>query len=95
MEEIIGFWWVIAFFAIFHISLLVLFFIANSRVVKNISEYVICLAMDLVFELGKALLVGSVIGVVFIPEEKDFSLGLTYGIIFFITGHIHNSRKGI
>ncbi len=51
--------------------------------------------MDLVFELGKALLVGSVIGVVFIPEEKDFSLGLTYGIIFFITGHIHNSRKGI
>ncbi len=40
------------------------------------------------FELGKALLMASLIGIFFIPEVKDFTFGVICGTIFITIGYV-------
>ena len=51
------------------------------------------MVFELVFELGKTLLLAGVIGIYFIHEDKDFTTAIKVGIIAFIVGYIAKYRK--
>lgn len=41
---------------------------------------------EIVYELGKTMFIAGLIGIYFVPENKDFTMAMEYGIIFYIVG---------
>jgi len=92
--DIAGFWYMLSVFIIFHSLAFATFFTITDSKVKKVSDYMFDLLMELVFELGKALMTTSIMGKFFIKEnEKDFTFGLIGGIIFFISGYAFKRKK--
>lgn len=93
--DIFGFWAFIGVFVVFNAIALITFLFLTREKFKSTFNYIFDLVIELVYELGKALLTAGLAGRYFIKEnEKDFTLGIFSGIIFFITAYIlRRSRK--
>jgi len=85
---------IIVFFVVFHMVMAIAF-VFNREKLKKIGNLILNMIFDLVYELGKTLLMAGVVGVFFIPDQKDFTKALISGIIFFIIGYIMKNRKDL
>jgi|GEM_PF-3417800 len=66
---------------------LIIGFLANSKNLNRMLAFFISMVFELALELGKTLLLTGIIGLYFIPEEKDFTKTIYVGIILFILGY--------
>lgn len=84
--------YIILFFLLLHLSVFILLYIDKEKA-KKFLKFLISMMFELVFELGKTLLLAGVVGIYFIPETKDFTTAIKVGIIFFIIGYIMKYKK--
>ena len=87
-----GLYFILGFFLILHFSIFVGLFLDREKV-KKLLRFLVSMVFELVFELGKTLLLAGVIGIYFIHEDKDFTTAIKVGIIAFIVGYIAKYRK--
>lgn len=96
MTDIVGFWWMIAFFVIFHIFVIVgIFSDKISVIVRRIFVFLFKMLGVAVYELGKALLTAAVIGHFFFRDKEhddSFTYSLVWSIIFFGIGYYLNEK---
>ena len=59
-----------------------------EKVLKVLANFL----FELIYELGKGAFTAGLIGVYFIPENKDFAMAIKYGIIFYIVGYLMNKK---
>ncbi len=83
---------IIVFFGLFHF-LIIIGFLLDRNKLKKIAIVILNMMTELIFELGKTLVMAGVIGMYFIPETKDFTKALISGIIFFVIGYIIKNRR--
>ena len=83
---------IISIFILVHLFVLIGFFV-NKHKLKKIALFTIDMIFELVFELGKTLLVTGVVGIYFIPDTKDFTKAIASGIIFFMIGYIARKKE--
>jgi hypothetical protein len=55
-------------------------------------KYLAAFLAELIYELGKGAFIAGLIGIYFIPENKDFAMAIKYGIIFYIVGFFLNKK---
>ena len=67
-----GLYLIIGFFLILHFSIFIGMFLDREKV-KKLLRFLVSMVFELVFELGKTLLLAGVIGIYFIHEDKDFT----------------------
>lgn len=79
-------------FGVIHIGVIA-GFLANEQKFKKIAILAMDMVFELVFELGKTLLMTGVVGIYFIPDAKDFTKAIISGIIFFMIGYISKNKK--
>ena len=91
-----GFWWIIAFFALFHIFVFVgIFFNKISIDVRRVLVFLLKMINVAIYELGKALLTAALIGHFFFKEKEHdstFTFSLVWSIIFFGIGYYLNEK---
>ena len=83
---------ILAVFGIIHIGVIVAFFV-NKQKFKKMALLAMGMVFELVFELGKTLLMTGVVGIYFVPDTKDFTKAIISVIIFFIIGYIAKKDK--
>ena len=81
-----GLYLIIGFFLILHFSIFIGMFLDREKV-KKLLYFLGSLFIEIIYELGKTLFIAGVVGIFFIPEDKDFTKALYGGIIFFIIGY--------
>lgn len=53
---------------------------------EKVLKFIWKFTTEIVYELGKTMFIAGLVGVYFIPENKDFTMAVQYGIIFYIVG---------
>jgi len=76
------------------IFLLIALLVDKKKLIRELVFFV-SMVCELIFELGKTLLLTGIIGMYFIPEEKDFTKVIYVGIILFILGYYFKYRKDV
>jgi len=66
---------------------LIINLLVDKKKIRRLVVFFISIVFELAFELGKTLLLTGIIGLYFIPEEKDFTKTIYVGIILFILGY--------
>lgn len=87
-----GLYLIISFFLILHLSVFIGVFLDREKV-KKLLKFLVSMVFELVFELGKTLLLAGVVGIYFIHEDKDFTTAIKVGIIAFIVGYTMKYKK--
>lgn len=79
------FFYIVGYIAVF--TIVALIFMKDWVKLEKVLKFVWKFATEVVYELGKTLFMAGLVGVYFIPESKDFTMAVQYGIIFYIVGY--------
>lgn len=91
-----GFWWIIGFFAVVHLTIFVGVMVTKKARLKDILVFLVGMLIALLFELGKALCTIALIGMFFIKDDEhsdSFTFALVWGIIFFGLGYYFSEKE--
>lgn len=79
------FYYIVGYIAV--ATIVALIFKRDWVKLEKVLKFVWRFTTEVVYELGKTLFIAGLIGVYFIPESKDFTMAVQYGIIFYIVGY--------
>lgn len=82
-------------YATFYVVAITILFLVLKRdwiKLEKFLKYLVAFLSELVYELGKGAFIAGLIGIYFIPENKDFAMAIKYGIIFYIVGFFLNKK---
>lgn len=55
-------------------------------ILEKVLKFVARLGADILYELGKLLLLTGIAGIYFIPDDKDFTKAIVFGILSYLLG---------
>lgn len=68
------------------ITIVALIAMRNWVVLEKVLKFVAKLGADILYELGKVLLLTGIVGIYFIPDDKDFTKAIAFGILSYLIG---------